>query len=230
MRLLELVLEVRLGSKTSLVKNDLRLELMDKIKPGLSKQAPEPSPNVVNGVDINLQDNKGTVVAQENRYGVSIRNTKDIENVKEQLLKYLSLIHETIDYSGINILRFGVKTSWIQKCDLEFSGLVNTYKEKFFVKNKLIETAKDYAVVLELKNNDMIVDYTSGPVEKNEPLMGISFPVDGLNDANIFTIVDCSLTNKPKLTNKQMVAYIEKSLKYGEEKSKETLEILGVES
>lgn len=223
MKLVDLTLEIRFKGGVNLVQNDLRLDLAKKLAPPSSqpKQADD------EGIQVHNKEKRIAIGANKARYAITLQE-KNIKTARSKLETYVRTINDTIDYSNLDVARVGIRTIWVHKYGNDIKELQRKYKDSFYANNDIIESAFDFAIVLTLKTDDFTIGYQSGPVEKNEPLQNVAFPVNDLKEANIYTSVDCYVLDYEKMDIDQIMQLANLAIDIGKEKTKNTLAILGV--
>ena len=223
MRLVDLAVELRFKGNATLLKDDVRTTLIKEFDPDYLKNK---KTQELNFVQIRPKDKRVAITAQENRYGVAIQD-KNVKRAMQKINQYITTINKLINYTDLDIARLGVKTVWVHKCGKDISQLKNTFKEKFYKDNKIVSNSIDYAAVLTLHDKDFTVAYTAGPIEKNEPIP-VSFSVSGLDEANVFVATDYFQVNSKAIKLAPLLELIDTAVLSGEQKAKDTVEILEV--
>lgn len=223
MKLVDLALEVRFNGKAVLIEtNDLRQTLLKKIDPN----AKTPT-QLVTGISVQQADKRAIVIAEESRYGASVQD-KNVKNAQKKIKSYVTTINSVINYSDLKVARVGIRTIWLQKYDDNIESLKQKYRHQFYSENNLVKHAIDFGVNLTLEAEGFTIGYISGPVRKDEPLAFVSFPVNDLNEANVYIAVDCFMVDQDKINVDKVLKLLGTAVAVGEEKAKQTLRVLGV--
>jgi hypothetical protein len=222
MKIYDLVLEVRLLEKIPFIKGDSRIELIKE----LGGKSPDIDGDRVHTVEFKPKDKPILIVAQENRYAISLIADNAEVSVKK-LKRQIRDIYKVLDYSRLHVARIGVKTVWIEETNQEFNQLVEMFKSSFYnTENKFISEGEDVAVNLTLKDGTLPVNLLVGPVKADEAAAFTSFPPTLSAEANILVSVDRYTTERTLASQESVYEFIDKSVKYGADIAKEAITLL----
>jgi len=224
MEILSLIFEVRFEQKASLIVNDKRQTLIELITGNPPKTKPPDAPQM--GMALNHKQSKTRVVTEENRLAISVEFSQ-IPEVKEQLIKTLDLIYGEIKYKNCSITRIGMRTKWMSAWNRNFTSLLKSFKEQFFLDNSLLQDSSDVGVALTLADNGFKVNYSAGPMKSEQGKLHLIFKKREL--PHDFVFIDIDRYKESGEIENSIVAikgFISDSITYGENKAKETVEIL----
>jgi hypothetical protein len=222
MKIGDIVLEARLSDKIPFIERDKRIDLVKEFG---GKTSPQNSKDI-HTVDIRPKDKPVRIVAQENRFAISLQADNKIMVVKKAK-RQLRDIYKVIDYSNVKLARLGVKIVWLEETNFDFQNLVDKFKETFYnLDSNLIKSSTDISVNLTLKDGDSLVNFLMGPVSAQEASGYTSFPVKLNSEANIFVMVDRFTLDNRKASLDYIYQFTDDSAEYSEKIAKQVIKIV----
>jgi hypothetical protein len=224
MEILSLTLEIRFKQNTSLTA-DGKIKKLVEIVTGKSPKEEPPAGTMM--VEIGDNPSKTKVIIQGNRIAIAVEQPNASQS-KERLIELLKSIYKEVNFEENSIDRIGVRTQWIQEWNGSFTSLMEKYRAVFYQKCSLVNEASDIAVSLTLEHDNYKVNYNSGPVRSNEAKeKWLVFKER--NIPHDFILVDIDRYASENVPTNNLIAikqFILDSIKYGQNKTTETINIL----
>ena len=126
--------------------------------------------------------------------------------------------------------RIGVRSFWVDTYSIEFSKLIELYKEKFFREVPLISRAPDVAFALTLKDGNRKINFNTGPIQKKQ-LVEVFLPQAPFEEKDVpetFAFVDHDyyLLEKNEYKNAFLEKFVNNAVLLAKTKASETFKIL----
>jgi hypothetical protein len=233
MKLFKLIVEIKYPTE----KPDI-FSFREKILTGINKDNKKVKTNVNDGFQFLVKEKRLKVMVESDRTGADIiisENTPHADQYsRDNLVKLFKQLNNIIHYQDIQ--RIGVRGMWIHPVEIEMEELIQRFKDKFYQENMILDKASDLAIVLTLKEEARTINYTVGPMNKeqinanieNESKQYASDAIMSATNDAVFFDYDYYSDKNIRYSDHALAEFITDALTSARNNIQETLKILEV--
>ncbi len=176
--------------------------------------------------EVNLKDKRVRILVEPQRIALIM----EAEKTEQELLSFyddtLQKVLGKLSFSSV--ARIGMRTVWIKESGDTLDELIEKFKKAFYCDTLLLKESSDVAVPFTFKNKDAMINFTSGPMEKEQYINQYSVIKDGVGVPETFVLVDVDYSKLPDsiLGKKDILKFVSEGYKFAETKNIEANKIL----
>lgn len=197
----------------------------------------EKFPDFQDGLQFLLKDRHIKIVVDSKRFGMDIAFNNSVSNPiqygKDNIIKIIKLINSELGIKSVD--RIGVRTFWLHEVDLSIDELIHKYKEHFYRENELVASSKDVALVLEMVDGNIKINYNSGPMGEEQILEVLNANLERVGHVKVEKIKTSVFLDYDYYSGKKFAFaeefykdFLEKGINSGKKSMEKTCEILEV--
>jgi hypothetical protein len=218
MKLTNLILELRYGNVGR--QFNWKEEFLKKIT---GKDHAAASPIVSEGFNIEIKDKKAVLEIEPKRLSISVFEPGDqIKICSDFFDSVLNKVTPSIGW--LEGIRIGIRMVWAEEVVGDYDTLIDKIRNKVFVNNTLISSAKDVAIPLTLVDGDSSINFNAGLMKKDQfKNVYVNQRINAVDLPEIMAIIDIDyfMQSNKVFDSKFVRNFVEKGYEYGKIKMEE---------
>lgn len=194
---------------------------------GVAKALGHELPHVAGGQAVRIvpKDRRISITVEVARFAINIEEPLKYKEVESLILDNLFRLQSTMQWNKFS--RIGYRTSSVKSVN-DFEDLVSLSKKKLFQDNSLVSSASDVALPLTLRDENKKINFSYGPMRKEElSRFGFEFQIDS-PDAFAYVDLDYFSTEEHGLSSNYVKSFLQSGNKFTNKTLSQFLSILGI--
>ncbi len=184
----------------------------------------------VPGLKLDDSERKRVMVVDPNRSVIDVQQPPNVGFCKDMVLQFFRNVNEKLVIPAV--VRWGLRTTWIQEYDGQFSDLLLAYKKQIFGGSLLVGRSDDVGAVLDYFIDDNIkLSLTTGPMKLQQlKEQFLAFEPEGISPVFIYTDIDMGDTKTTTYSERYLSEFFTRALDEGERLASEVIKQVGGET
>lgn len=193
----------------------------------LRKEPTEAQRWLAPGLRLDDAERKRVMVIDPNRSVIDVEQPPNIGFCKDMVFQFFTHLNEKLGIPAVG--RWGLRSTWIQEYDGQFSDLLLAYKKQIFGDSPLVGRSDDIGVVLDYFIDDNIkLSLTTGPMEIQQlKQQFLTFEPEGITPVFLYADIDMGDTKTRTYSEKYLGEFFTRALEEGEKLANEVAKHIG---
>lgn len=222
MNLVKVTCELRYAKRMKILDN------YETIYEELLKQEAKVAENwLAPGLRLDDNERKRVMVIDRNRNIIDVEQPPNIGFCKDMIMQFFHSVDEK--FSIPEIARWGLRSTWINEYQGEFSELLNEYKKKIFGNFAIVQKADDVGTTFDYDIEDKVkLSVTTGPMKWQQlKEQFLKFEMEEKPQVFMYVSVDMGDTKSNSYSRKYLNEFVIRAMNEGEKIANEVIKQFG---